>query len=135
MQISATPTRNVSGGWQTPPVPHVSGGTVTLATSAIPSPVPYTPLQTHRIEPVTIEMTARIVGETATLDLRSREGETSAPINDQRANAIAANMPRTITLSGAQIELQSLAAGTLTYRVLNAFPTDQPIAITNGARR
>ncbi len=135
MQINVTPTRNVSGAWQTPPVPHVSGGVVALATAPIPSPVPFTPQQQHRIAPVTIEITTRIVGDTATTELRSREGEASAPINDQRVNTIAANMPRTITLSGAQIEMQSLSAGTLTYRVVGAFATDQPIAITNGARR
>lgn len=135
MQINATPTRNVAGAWETPPVPHVSGGAVTLATAPIPSPVPFTPLQQHRIAPVTIEITARIIGEVATVDLRSREGDASAPINDQRVTTAATNMPRTITLSGAQIELQSLSAGTLTYRVVNAFATGQPIAITNGARR
>ena len=135
MQINVTPTRSPAGAWQTPPAPHVSGGAVTLATAPIPSPVPFTPLQQHRIGPLTIEITTRIVGDTATTELRSREGETSAPINDQRLNTIAANMPRTITLNGAQIEMQSLSAGTLTYRVVSAFATDQPIAITNGARR
>ena len=135
MQINVTPTRNVNGAWETPPVPHVSGGAVTLATTPIPSPVPFTPLQQHRIAPVTIEITARIVGEVATVDLRSREGDASAPINDQRITTVATNMPRTITLSGAQIELQSLSAGTLTYRVVNGFATGQPIAVTNGARR
>lgn len=135
MQVNVTPTRSVSGAWETPPVPHVSGGAVTLATAPIPSPVPFTPLQQHRIAPVTIEITARIIGDTATVDLRSREGEVSAPINDQRVTTVATNMPRTIMLSGAQVELQSLSAGTLTYRVVSAFATGQPIAITNGARR
>ncbi len=135
MQINVTPTRNASGAWETPPVPHVSGGAVTLATAPIPSPVPFTPLQQHRIAPVTIEITARIIGDTSTVDLRSREGEASAPINDQRVTTVATNMPRTITLNGAEVELQSLSAGTLTYRVVSAFETGQPIAITNGARR
>lgn len=135
MQISVTPTRSVTGAWETPPTPRVSGGAVTLATAAIPSPVPFTPLPQHHIAPVALEITARIVGDTATVDLRSREGDASASINDQRVTTVATNMPRTIALSGAQIELQSLSAGTLTYRVVGAFPTGQPIAITNGARR
>ena len=135
MQINVTPARSVSGAWETPPLPRVSGGAITLATAAIASPVPFTALAEHHIAPVTLEVTARIIGETTTVDLRSREGEAGAPINDQRVTTVAANMPRTITLSGAQIELQSLSAGTLTYRVAAAFATGQPIAITNGARR
>ncbi|MBX3428552.1 MAG: hypothetical protein KF779_03100 [Hyphomonadaceae bacterium] len=134
MQVGVTPTRSVTGAWETPPVPRVSGGTVILATAPIRSPAPFTPLQQHSIAPVTIEVTARIVGDTVAVDLRSREGDASAPINDQRVTTVAANMPRTITLSGAQIELQSLSAGTLTYRVVSALATGQPIAITNTRR-
>ncbi|MEQ1809925.1 MAG: hypothetical protein ABL889_08365 [Terricaulis sp.] len=135
IQVNVTPTRAVSGAWQTPLTPHVSGGAVTIATTPIPSPVPFTPLQQNRIAPVTLELMARLVGETAIVDLRSREGDASAPISDQREVTPAANMPRTVTLSGAQVELQSLSAGTLTYRLISGFPTDQPFAIANNTRR
>jgi len=40
MQVNVTPTRSVSGAWEAPPVPHVSGGAITLANTPIPSPVP-----------------------------------------------------------------------------------------------
>lgn len=134
MQVNVTPTRAVSGAWEAPPVPHVSGGAITLASAQIPSPVPFTPLQQHRIAPVMLEVAARIVGETAILDLRSREGAVSAPISDQREAVLAANMPRTVTFNGAQIELRSLSAGTLTYRIVSAIPTDQVLTFQPGRR-
>lgn len=134
IQLSVTPTRAVSGSWETPAVSHISGGAVTISVSPIPSPAPYTPLQTHRIPPVQLELTARIVGETAVVDLRSREGDATAPISDQRDAVLAANMPRTLTFNGAQIELQSLANGTLTYRVISAIPTDQPLTFQSSRR-
>lgn len=134
MQVNVTPTRSVSGAWETPHVPHVSGGTLTLATAPIASPVPFTPLQQHRIAPVTLELAARVVGETAVLDLRSREDEASASISDQREAVLATNMPRTVTFNGAQVELQSLSAGALTYRIVSAIPTDQPLTFQPGRR-
>lgn len=134
MQVNVTPTRSVSGAWEAPPVPHVSGGAITLANTPIPSPVPFTPLQQHRIAPVMLEVAARVVGETAVLDLRSREGDVSASVSDQREAILAANMPRTVTFNGAQIELQSLSAGTLTYRIVSAIPTDQPLTFQPGRR-
>jgi len=134
MQVNVTPTRSVSGAWEAPPVPHVSGGAITLASTPIPSPVPFTPLQQHRIAPVMLELAARVVGETAVLDLRSREGAVSASVSDQREAIRAANMPRTVTFNGAQIELQSLNAGTLTYRIVSAIPTDQALTFQPGRR-
>lgn len=134
IQLNVTPTRAVSGSWETPVTPHVSGGAVTIATAPIASPVPYTPLQTHRIAPVQLELTARVVGETAILDLRSREGEATVPISDQRDAVQAANMPRTLTFNGAQVELQSLENGTLTYRIVSAIPTDQPLTFQPSRR-
>lgn len=135
IQVNVTPTRAVSGAWQTPPTPHVSGGAVTIATTHIPSPVPFTPLQQNHIAPVTLELTARVIGDMATVELRSREGDASALISDQRETTPVANMPRTLTLSGAQVEVQSLASGTLTYRLISGFPTDQPFVIANNTRR
>jgi hypothetical protein len=114
--------------------PHISGGAVTIATNPITSPVPYTPLQTHRIAPVQLELTARIVGETAILDLRSREGEASVAISDQRDAVQAPSMPRTLSFNGAQVELQSLASGALTYRIVSAIPTDQPLTFQPSRR-
>jgi hypothetical protein len=134
IQLNVTPTRAVNGSWQTPATPHISGGQLTISVSAIPSPVPYTPLQTHRIPSVQLELTARIVGETAILDLRSREGDTTVPISDQRDSVQAASMPRTLTFNGAQVELQSLQGGTLTYRVVSAIPTDQPLTFQPSRR-
>lgn len=134
LQLNVTPTRSVSGSWETPPTPHISGGAVTISVAPIPSPVPYTPLQTHRIAPVQLELTARVVGETAIVDLRSREGATTVAISDQRDAVQAANMPRTLTFNGAQVELQSLANGTLTYRVVSAIPTDQPLTFQPSRR-
>lgn len=134
IQLNVTPTRAVSGSWEAPVTPHISGGAVTLATSRITSPVPYTPLQTHRIAPVQLELTARIVGETAVVDLRSREGDATVAISDQRDSVQAANMPRTLSFSGAQVELQSLNAGTLTYRIVSAIPTDQPLTFQPSRR-
>jgi hypothetical protein len=134
MQLNVTPTRTVSGTWETPATPHVSGGAITLSVSAIPSPVPYTPLQQHRIAPVQLELTARIVGETAIVDLRSREGDAAIAISDQRDAAQAANMPRTLTFNGAQVELQSLSAGALTYRITSAIPTDHPLVFQPSRR-
>ena len=134
IQLNVTPTRAVSGSWETPPTPHISGGAVTISVSPIPSPVPYTPLQTHRIPPVQLELTARLIGETAILDLRSREGDAAVPISDQRDSVQAANMPRTLTFNGAQVELQSLADGTLTYRIVSAIPTDQPLTFQPSRR-
>ncbi|ANP46903.1 hypothetical protein [Candidatus Viadribacter manganicus] len=134
MQVNITPTRSVSGAWETPPVPHVSGGAITLATAQIASPVPYTPLQQHRIAPVSLELSARIVGETAVLDLRSREGAANASVSDQREAVQAANMPRIVNFNGAQVELQSLNAGTLSYRIVSAIPTDQPLTFQPGRR-
>lgn len=134
IQLSVTPSRTVSGSWETPPTPHISGGAVTIAVSPIPSPVPYTPLQTHRIPPVQLELTARVVGETAVVDLRSREGEATVAISDQRDAVQAASMPRTLTFNGAQVELQSLSAGTLTYRIVSAIPTDQALTFQPSRR-
>jgi hypothetical protein len=134
IQLNVTPQRTVSGSWETPPTPHISGGTVTIAVSPIPSPVPYTPLQTHRIPAVQLELTARVVGETAIVDMRSREGETSVAISDQRDAVQAASMPRTLTFNGAQVELQSLSAGTLTYRIVSAIPTDQALTFQPSRR-
>lgn len=134
IQLNITPTRAVSGAWETPATPHVSGGAVTISTSPIASPVPYTPLQAHRIPPVTLELTARVVGETAVVELRSREGETSVAISDQRDATQAAAMPRTLTFNGAQVELQSLAGGTLTYRIVSAIPTDQALTFQPSRR-
>lgn len=134
IQLNVTPTRAVSGSWQTPPTPHISGGAVTISVNRIPSPVPYTPQQAHRIPPVQLELTARVVGETAILDLRSREGDTTVPISDQRDSVQAADMPRTLTFNGAQVELQSLADGTLTYRIVSAIPTDQPLTFQPSRR-
>lgn len=134
IQLNVTPSRAVSGSWETPVTPHISGGAVMIATNPIPSPVPYTPLQQHRIAPVQLELTARIVGETAIVDLRSREGEASVAISDQRDAVQAANMPRTLTFNGAQVELQSLTGGTLTYRIVSAIPTDQPLTFQPSRR-
>lgn len=134
MQINVTPSRAVSGAWETPVAPHISGGAVTLSVSPIPSPVPYTPLQQHTIAPVTLELTARVVAETVVVDLRSREGDAAVPIIDQREVTQTANMPRTLAFSGAQVELQSLSGGTLTYRIANALPTDQPLALQASRR-
>lgn len=134
IQLNITPTRAVSGAWETPATPHVSGGAVTISTSPIASPVPYTPLQAHRIPPVTLELTARVVGETAVVELRSREGETSVAISDQRDATQAAAMPRTLTFNGAQVELQSLVGGTLTYRIASAIPTDQALTFQPSRR-
>lgn len=134
IQLNVSPTRAVSGSWETPVTPHVSGGAVTIATAPIASPVPYTPLQTHRIAPVQLELTARIVGETAILDLRSREGDATVAISDQRDAVQAVNMPRTLTFNGAQVELQSLENGTLSYRIVSAIPTDQPLTFQPARR-
>ncbi|MEZ5958090.1 MAG: hypothetical protein R3C27_12875 [Hyphomonadaceae bacterium] len=134
IQLNVTPTRAVSGAWETPATPHISGGAVTISVSPIPSPAPYTPLQTHRIAPVELELTARIVGETAIVDLRSREGDAAVAISDQRDSVQAANMPRTLAFNGAQIELQSLADGALTYRITSAIPTDQPLTFQPSRR-
>ncbi|MEZ5961148.1 MAG: hypothetical protein R3C30_12075 [Hyphomonadaceae bacterium] len=127
IQLNVTPTRAVSGSWETPATPHISGGAVTLSTNPIASPVPYTPLQEHRLPPVTLELTARVIGDVAIVDLRSREGDVSVAISDQRDSTPAASMPRTLTFNGAQVELQSLQDGALTYRVMSAIPTDQPL--------
>lgn len=134
IQLNVTPGRAVSGAWETPATPHVSGGAVTIATSPITSPVPYTPLQTHRIPPVTLELTARVIGETAVMELRSREGDAAVAISDQRDSTQATAMPRTITFNGAQVELQSLAGGTLTYRIVSAIPTDQALTFQPSRR-
>jgi len=134
IQLNVTPTRAVNGSWQTPPTPHISGAAVTISVNRIPSPVPYTPQQAHRIPPVQLELTARVVGETAILDLRSREGDTTVPISDQRDSVQAADMPRTLTFNGAQVELQSLADGSLTYRSVSAIPTDQPLTFQPSRR-
>ncbi len=135
MQVNITPTRAVSGAWQVPVLPHVSGGAVTIAVAPITSPAPFTPLQRHQIAPVTLEITARILGETVIADVRSREGETSAAISDQRETTPVANMPRTINLHGAQIEMVSLNAGTLTYRLISGFSTEQPLIFLSARRR
>ncbi len=134
IQLNVTLTRAVSGSWEVPVTPHISGGAVTIATNPIPSPVPYTPLQAHRIAPVQLELTARVIGETAILDLRSREDDATVPISDQRDALQAANMPRTLTFNGAQVELQSLESGTLTYRIVSAIPTDQPLTFQPSRR-
>jgi hypothetical protein len=134
LQLNVTPTRSVSGSWETPATPHVSGGAVTISVAPIPSPVPFTALQTHRIAPVQLELTARVVGETAVVDLRSREGDATVAISDQRDAVQAANMPRTLTFNGAQVELQSLATGTLTYRVVSAIPTDHALTFQPSRR-
>ncbi|MBK8542448.1 MAG: hypothetical protein IPL62_02110 [Caulobacteraceae bacterium] len=135
LQVNVMPTRAVSGAWEIPATPHVSGGAVTIATTPIRAPVPFTPLQQNHIAPVTLELTARVIGDTAIVELRSREGDASALITDQRETTPVANMPRTVTLSGAQVEVQSLAAGALTYRLISGFPTDQPFVIANNTRR
>jgi hypothetical protein len=109
------------------PVPHVGGGDVTIATAPIASPVPLTPVQQTSIAPVVVEITARIIGDVANIEVRSREGDVSAPLSELRTTVAKATMPRTVTLYGAQIELQSLENGTLTYRVVNGFATDQPL--------
>lgn len=127
MQVSVTSSRAVSGAWQMGAVPHVGGGDVTIATAPIASPVPLTPLQQTNIAPVTVEVTARMIGDIANIEVRSREGDVSAPLSDLRTTVAKATMPRTVTLYGAQIELQSLEAGTLTYRIVNGFATDQPL--------
>lgn len=135
IQVGGPPGRSVSGAWETQVAPRVSGGTATISTTQIASPVPYTPLQTHHIAPLTLELTARVVGETVTVDLRSREGEASAPVTDQRETVLKANMPATAALYGAQVEVQSLNEGVLTYRIVSAMPTEQPIALRGRARR
>lgn len=135
MQVNVTPTRAVSGAWQIPTLPRVSGGAVTISVAPITSPVPFTPLQQHRIAPVTLEVTARVIGTTVVAELRSREGETSASISDQRETTPVANMPRTINLHGAQIEMVSLSEGTLTYRLVSGFSTDQPLILLAPQRR
>jgi hypothetical protein len=127
MQVNATASRAVSGAWQMAPVPHVGGGDVTIATAPIASPVPLTPVQQTSIAPVVVEITARIIGDVANIEVRSREGDVSAPLSELRTTVAKATMPRTVTLYGAQIELQSLESGTLTYRVVNGFATDQPL--------
>jgi hypothetical protein len=43
-------------------------------------------------------------------------------------------MPRTLTFNGAQVELQSLSAGTLTYRIVSAIPTDQALTFQPSRR-
>lgn len=127
MQVNVTSSRAVSGAWQMGPVPHVGGGEVTIATAPIASPVPLTPVQQTSIAPVVVEITARVVGDVANIEVRSREGDVSAPLSELRTTVAKATMPRTITLYGAQIELQSLEGGVLTYRVINGFATDQPL--------
>ena len=127
MQVNATASRAVSGAWQMAPVAHVGGGEITIATAPIASPVPLTPMQQTTIAPVVVEITARIIGDVANIEVRSREGEASAPLSDLRTTVAKATMPRTVTLFGAQIELQSLENGVLTYRIVNGFSTDQPL--------
>jgi hypothetical protein len=127
MQVNVTASRAVSGAWQMGPAPHVGGGEVTIATAPIASPVPLTPAPQTSIAPVVVEITARIVGDVANIEVRSREGDVSAPLSELRTTVAKATMPRTVTLYGAQIELQSLENGTLTYRVVNGFATDQPL--------
>ncbi len=136
MQVAATATRSVSGAWQPAPVPHVGGGAITISTTRISSPVPFTPVQQHAIAPVIVEVTARIIGDVVNIELRSREGDVTAPLSEQRTTAAKASLPRTVTLQGAQIELQALTEGTLTFRVVSGFPTDQPLAFfSNGTSR
>lgn len=135
MQVNVTPTRAVSGAWQTPPLPHISGGAVTIVVAPISSPVPFTPLQQHHIAPVSLEVTARVLGQTVVTDLRSREGDVSAPISEQRETTPVANMPRTINLHGVQIEMVSLSEGALAYRLVSGFSTEQPLAFLPPPRR
>src|SRR5690606_26020404 len=108
IQLNVSPTRAVSRSWETPVTPHVSGGAVTSATAPIASPVPYTPLQPHRAAPVQRDRPARIVGATASPELRTRGGDATVALSDQRGAVQAVNRPRTLTFNGAQAELQSL---------------------------
>jgi hypothetical protein len=128
MQVNVTIPRAVSGQWQTPVVPHVGGGQVFWLRTQIASPAPFTPLQTHSIAPVIVDVTARPLNGIAVVEMKSREGDARAQLNDQRENVRAEYMPRTINVHGAQVELQSLADGALTYRVINGFPTEHALA-------
>lgn len=127
MQVNVTSARSVSGAWEMGPAPHVGGGEVTIATVGIPSPAPFTPVEQPAIAPVIVEITARIVGDVANIEVRSREGDVSVPLSELRTTVAKATMPRTVTLYGAQIELQSLENGTLAYRIAKGFATDQPL--------
>lgn len=128
MQVSVTIPRTVSGQWQTPTVPHVGGGQITWLRAPISTPLPFTPLQTHSIAPVVVDVVARPLNGIAIVEMKSREGEARAQLNDQRESVRAETMPRTINLHGAQIELQSLTDGVLTYRVISGFPTEHALA-------
>jgi hypothetical protein len=128
MQVNVTIPRSATGQWQTPIVPRVGGGQVFWLRTQIASPAPFTPLQTHSIAPIIVDVTARPLNGIALVEMKSREGDARAQLNDQRENVRAEYMPRTINVHGAQVELQSLTDDALTYRVINGFPTEHALA-------